>query len=81
MSISIEATYEDGVLKPLHPLALPDHERVQVTIQTLVPINARADNARPQAASNGYGLIGWTGDSETVQRIALDPEFGIHESP
>jgi hypothetical protein len=27
-----------------------------------------------------YGLLGWTGDAETVRRVALDPEFGVLES-
>jgi len=27
------------------------------------------------------GMLGWTGDAATVERIALDPEFGIEESP
>lgn len=29
---TIEAIYEDGVLKPLQPLALVEHQRVLVTI-------------------------------------------------
>ena len=28
-----------------------------------------------------YGLIGWKGDSETVQRVAPDAEFSVLESP
>ena len=28
-----------------------------------------------------YGLIRWTGDADTLERIACDPEFGILESP
>ena len=27
------------------------------------------------------GLLGWKGDVETVERIALDPEFGVEECP
>ena len=66
----IEAVYEDGVLKPNQPLPLQEHEKVQITIHSAV--------SRVQAT---YGLLGWTGDAETVRRIALDPEFGILESP
>ena len=66
----IEATYEDGVLKPAHPLPLKEHEKVQVTVE-----------ATSSWADRTYGIIGWKGDSETVQRVALDPEFGIEESP
>lgn len=70
MSLEIEATYENGVLKPDKPLPLRENERVKVTVE--------------QAGTPGeltYGLIGWTGDPEVVRRIALDPEFGIQESP
>ena len=70
MSITVEATYENGVLKPAQPLALGEHERVRLTIE---PARSWAERT--------YGIIGWKGDSETVQRIALDPEFGIEESP
>jgi predicted DNA-binding antitoxin AbrB/MazE fold protein len=33
VSLEIEATYEDGVLKPDEPLPLKDHERVIVTVR------------------------------------------------
>ena len=39
MSISIEAIYEAGVLKPLSPLsALKEHERVRITLEPLETI-------------------------------------------
>jgi predicted DNA-binding antitoxin AbrB/MazE fold protein len=31
-----EAIYEDGVLKPLEPIKLPEHQRVTITIQPLL---------------------------------------------
>ena len=35
MSITIEAIYESGVLKPLSPLpSLKEHERVRLTVET-----------------------------------------------
>lgn len=35
MSITIEAIYESGVLKPLSPLSnLKEHERVRITVET-----------------------------------------------
>jgi predicted DNA-binding antitoxin AbrB/MazE fold protein len=58
------------VLKPTQPLALKEHERVQVTIHS--PISLARQTA---------GMIPWTGDVETLERIASDPEFGILESP
>ena len=70
MAIIVEATYEDGVLKPTEPLPLGEHQRVQITIHAEI---------NPVRAS--FGLLGWTGDAETVRRVALDPEFGIEECP
>lgn len=74
MSITIEATYEDGVLKPKRPLPLEEHARVRVTVDE----EAAWRLTRVRATA---GLLGWKGDAETVERIALDPEFDIHEAP
>jgi len=70
MAIVVEATYENGVLKPEKPLPLEEHEKVQITVHTAV--------SRVRAT---FGLLGWSGDAETVRRVALDPEFGIEECP
>ncbi len=59
MKLEIEATYENGVLKLDKPLPLQENERVRITIQPA-----------ETAAGITYGLIGWTGDPETVRRIA-----------
>jgi predicted DNA-binding antitoxin AbrB/MazE fold protein len=32
MPLRVDAVYENGVLKPLHPLDLPENERVALTI-------------------------------------------------
>lgn len=66
----IEATYEGGVLKPDQPLPLGEHQRVQISIAPTV--------SRARATA---GMFGWKGDSKTLERIALDPEFGVEESP
>jgi predicted DNA-binding antitoxin AbrB/MazE fold protein len=76
MALTVEAVYENGVLKLERPLPLPEHERVQVTVHAPV--------AAPQALEavrRGYGLLHWTGDAETLRRVAEDDEFGILESP
>ena len=73
MAITVEAVYENGVLRPTQPLPLIlDGRHIRVTLH----IEAEAD--RVKAA---YGLIGWTGDAETVRRVALDPDFDVLESP
>jgi predicted DNA-binding antitoxin AbrB/MazE fold protein len=76
MAITIEATYENGVLKPDQPLSLGEHQRVRVTV--LAPDEVQS---ACEAVQRSYGLIGWTGDVETARRVAEDPEFGILECP
>ncbi len=70
MTLTVEAVYENGVLKPVRPLPLKEHNRVILTVQPAVSL------ARQTA-----GLVPWTGDIETLERLACDPEFGIRESP
>lgn len=70
MSIEVDAVYENGSLKLDRALPLEEHQRVKITIDTETSIMGR-----------NYGIIGWTGDVETVRKIALDPEYGIQESP
>jgi predicted DNA-binding antitoxin AbrB/MazE fold protein len=72
MAITVEAIYDNGVLRLSESVPLPNQAKVRITIHT------PAERNRVRAA---YGLIGWKGDSETVQRIALDPEFGPEEGP
>jgi len=72
----VEATYENGVLKPAEPLPLRDHEKVQITIHTSADVRAALE-----AVQRGYGLVRWTGDLETLDQVARDDEFGILESP
>jgi predicted DNA-binding antitoxin AbrB/MazE fold protein len=74
MTLTIEAMYEDGVLKPLSPLPLAEHEKVRVTINADVEWRA----SRIRATS---GLLGFKGDPKVIERLALDPEFDVHESP
>jgi predicted DNA-binding antitoxin AbrB/MazE fold protein len=70
MELSIEATYEDGVLKPHSPLPLAEHERIRITVHSAL-----------SRARHTAGMLRWSGDAETLRRIAEDPEFGILESP
>ena len=70
MAITIEAVYENGVLKPSQPLPLKEHEKVRVTVE---PATSWTEQT--------YGIIGWKGDRETLRRIAEDPEFSVLESP
>jgi predicted DNA-binding antitoxin AbrB/MazE fold protein len=69
MALQIEATYENGVLRPDHHLPLSEHQRVRVTVEE-----------QASRCQQSYGLLGWTGDPETVRRIAEDDQFGTLES-
>jgi len=37
MAITVEAVYEDGVLKPAKPLPLKEHEKVSITVEEKQP--------------------------------------------
>jgi predicted DNA-binding antitoxin AbrB/MazE fold protein len=69
MAITVEAFYENGVLKPVTPLPLQENEKVQVTVK-------RAVSRVRQTA----GLIGWTGSQEDADFVALSPELDPQES-
>jgi predicted DNA-binding antitoxin AbrB/MazE fold protein len=63
MTITIEATYENGVLRPAQPLPLKEREQVRITIQ------------RPSSvADQTYGMIGWSGDADTFDRLIQESE-------
>jgi len=67
--LEIEAVYENGILKPVQPLPLEEHQHVRLTIQVKI------SRIRQSA-----GLIRWKGSAEELERVALDPEFGPEES-
>jgi len=71
MALTIEAVYENGVLKPVQPLSF-----VQEGTRLWLTVHVAAEEDRVRKA---YGLLGWTGDAETVRRVALDPEFDVPE--
>jgi predicted DNA-binding antitoxin AbrB/MazE fold protein len=70
MAITVEATYENGILKLDQPLPFKEHERVQITVST-----------KSNWVRETYGIVGWTGDAETVERVAMDPDFDPQEGP
>ena len=69
MSLTVEAIYEDGVLKPMQPLPFKEHERVRVTVEPGTSV-----------AEQTAGMLAWTGQPEVLRRLAEDDEFGILES-
>jgi len=59
----IEATYENGVLRPAQPLPLKEHEQVRVTIQ---PKTSWVDET--------YGILGCKGSHEELEQILAEAE-------
>jgi predicted DNA-binding antitoxin AbrB/MazE fold protein len=64
MAITVEAVYENGVLKPARPLPFKEHEKVQVTVH-------------PQTSPilQAYGIMGWKGSAEEADYFAMSPEL------
>jgi predicted DNA-binding antitoxin AbrB/MazE fold protein len=68
MPRNIEAIYEGGVLRPLSPLKLKEHEKVRITLE---------EGASVVRATSGM----FTGlDDNTIEEIALSPEFLSEET-
>ena len=63
MTITVEAVYENGTLKLEGPLPLKEQEKVRVTVQ-------QGSSLAEQTA----GMMGWTGDVETLERILAEAE-------
>ena len=58
MPLTIEAIYENGLLRPIQPLPLKEQERVQLTIHAATNHNWVSETA---------GMIKWTGDHATLR--------------
>ncbi len=70
MNLTVEATYENGVLRPAQPLPLREQEQVRIIIQS-----------ESSWAERSAGLLRWTGDVETLDRFIMDPELDPQEGP
>lgn len=70
MNLSVEAIYENGVLKPARPLPLKEHEKVHVTVQS-----------QTGWVEETYGILGWKGDPAELRRLALSPELDLEDEP
>jgi predicted DNA-binding antitoxin AbrB/MazE fold protein len=65
MGLEIEAVFDNGVLKPERELPLKNGQRVKLTVQKL-----------GSAVERFYGMLGWTGDLEEIDRWLNDPDEG-----
>jgi predicted DNA-binding antitoxin AbrB/MazE fold protein len=73
MTITVEAVYENGVLKPTQPLPFEEHQQLQVTIGDVI-------QSPPGRFHSTAGLLKWSGDADELERFAIDPAFDPQES-
>jgi predicted DNA-binding antitoxin AbrB/MazE fold protein len=64
MTITIEAIYENGVLKPIQPLPLAEQEKVRVTVEPDMSWAART-----------AGMMKFNGSAELAEQFAMDPDL------
>jgi predicted DNA-binding antitoxin AbrB/MazE fold protein len=64
MALTVEAVYENGVLKPNEPLPLREHEQVQLTV-----------HPRVRNLADAYGIMGFQGTVEQADYFAMDSEL------
>lgn len=67
MSKTVEAIFEDGVLKPTSPLAFSEHARVTLVIEETPP----ATSDMLSLASSVYSDLS-AADISDIEKIALD---------
>jgi predicted DNA-binding antitoxin AbrB/MazE fold protein len=63
MTITVEAFYENGVLKLSQPLPLNEREKVRVSV-----------HRGPSVTEQTSGMIRWTGDAEGFDRLLKESE-------
>ncbi len=70
MTLTVEAVYENGVLKPTQPLPLKEHEKVQLTVKT-----------KRSWVEETAGIMGFQGTVEEADYFAMDPELDYPPPP
>ncbi|HZU36474.1 MAG TPA: antitoxin family protein [Gemmataceae bacterium] len=70
MTLTIEAVYENGVLKPVQPLPLREHETVRLIVQT-----------ERSWVEETAGIMGFQGTAEEAEYFAMDPELAFPPPP
>jgi predicted DNA-binding antitoxin AbrB/MazE fold protein len=69
MAITVEAVYENGVLKPVQRLPFQEHERLQITVAP-----------KSSWVQETAGMMEWCGTANELRRFALDSELDPEES-
>jgi predicted DNA-binding antitoxin AbrB/MazE fold protein len=60
----VDAIYDNGVLKPVVPLSIPDKARVRLTVETQATDPAEADESRTQNQQQVRAALESSGLSE-----------------
>jgi predicted DNA-binding antitoxin AbrB/MazE fold protein len=61
--ITVPAVYEEGMLRPLAPLSLPEHQRVRVVIEPVEEMSSEEDEV----------------DAELRALVGIDPPLALEE--
>lgn len=70
MTLTLEAVYENGVLRPLQPLPFREHEKVRLTVET----------GRSWVEETA-GIMGFKGTVEEAEYFGTDPELDFPPPP
>ena len=73
MTITLDAIYENGLLRPLSPLALPEHARVRVAVDDLGLGTEDEERAEWLAHSQRRLLAVWDSAADDVFNELLTP--------
>jgi predicted DNA-binding antitoxin AbrB/MazE fold protein len=71
MTNHVDAVYENGVLRPLAPLPLEEHQRVRVTISSISgdPLASLVDQSFLEQARKEVAAAGYIPTHEDVRRM------------
>jgi predicted DNA-binding antitoxin AbrB/MazE fold protein len=69
MTYHIDAIYDNGVLKPLVPLVMPDKSRVRLTVEP-----AEADGATKGSLRSRFGSI-QSGDAHSASNERIEDDL------
>jgi len=75
MSYYINAIYDDGLLKPLEPLALPDQARVRLRVEVDESVESMASDSSAEAVAQRQAMLEL--DAELDGLPDLSPEDGF----
>ena len=68
MPITVEAVFENGILKPLQPLPFAEHAKVSLTVEE-----------KTSWTDKTYGMVPWTGTAEELDELLEEAEDDLLE--